>query len=63
MALYPNTTTLYPAELFLPPKRPTGNNPTCLVLLFDGDLDENGNVPQLAVPTVYVFRTLQQLLG
>ena len=60
MALYPNTTTFYPAEVQVPPRKAVVPNPTYLLVTFDGDFDQDGNVPKLGVACNFVFRSLQQ---
>lgn len=60
MALYPNTTTFYPAEVQVPPRKAIAPHPSYLIVTFDGDFDVDGNVPQLGVACNFVFRSLQQ---
>jgi hypothetical protein len=62
MALYPNTTTFYPAEVQVPARKAVGSNPPYLVVTFDGDFDVDGNVPKLVVACNFVFRSLNQRL-
>ena len=61
MALYPNTTTFYPAEVQVPPRKAVGANPPYMIVTFDGDFDADGNVPKLGVACKFVFRSLTQM--
>ena len=61
MALYPNTTTFYPATILQPPRRGSGNKEDWVVVHFQDDYDENGQPLNLHVEARYVFRSLQQL--
>jgi hypothetical protein len=58
MALYPQTTTFYKAEVQMPPKRGVGG--PFLLVSFHGDFHDDGKPVLLQLHPRNVFRTLQQ---
>ena len=60
MALYPQTTTFYKAEVQMPPKRGVGGQGPYLLVSFHGDFHADGKPVQLAVNPQNVFRSLEQ---
>jgi SGF29 tudor-like domain len=56
MAVYPETTSFYPATVVQAPRKaPLGTEPT-VVVQFNGDQDENGVTPHRTIPVRQVFR-------
>lgn len=63
MALYPQTTTFYKAEVQMPPKRGGGGQEHYLLVHFHNDYTADGIPVQLTVNPQFVFRTLEQRVG
>jgi len=58
MALYPNTTTFYPAGVEIPPRKGEGDGLPYSIVAFDGDFDEHGILMKKAVGVTYMWRPL-----
>jgi hypothetical protein len=58
MAVYPNTTSFYPCTVVFGPRQSGGvqsRNTTRVVVKFDDDEDETGNIPEHKIPRRYVL--------
>jgi SAGA-associated factor 29 len=62
LAVFPETTSFYPAVVAKNPKPPANNSNTGwdVVVKFDDDEDENGKNPARRVPARFVLRLSQE---
>ena len=56
LAVYPDTTSFYPAMVAQAPRRATTTTEASVMVQFHGDADESGNTPNLVIPLKHVLR-------
>lgn len=55
-AVYPDTTSLYPATVTTVPKRASNNGETFVMVQFKDDSDEFGITHEKAIPLKYIMK-------
>lgn len=56
LAVYPDTSTFYPATVVQAPRRAVAGSDPSVVLQFHGDADETGQTPLRTIPLKHVMR-------
>ena len=56
LAVYPDTTSFYPAIVVQAPKRNLNSSEPSVIVQYHGDEDEQGRIPYISIPLSHIIR-------